>query len=158
MTDDNPFIRQGTDQLSAPVKRREMRLRIAKSDKDAPMKLSAQEKHMQEQSAQAKMWRASKKEEIKKALHGPYGEQMEILYDITRRMTIDDGDKLIDVLRALQLSGADEDTRYVALALIGASCIRVRIQNGFAPMDDSLPFSDEEPTVFEVCRAELGLP
>ena len=72
-----------------------------------------------------------------------------------RRLTIDDSAKLVDYVEQAQwLVDADRLTRYIVLSVIADKIVKLRIQNGYAPFDDSLP--GELPTAFEIIRARLS--
>ena len=50
---------------------------------------------------------------------------------------------------------ADADTRFEVLALIDAAIVTLRERAGLPPIDDTLPWTDEPLTVFQVIREML---
>jgi hypothetical protein len=51
---------------------------------------------------------------------------------------------------------ADDDTRFAVLDLISMHLTNLRERNDLPPFDDSVPFSDDPPTVFEIIKKKLG--
>ena len=150
MSNSNPFLDY------KPPGRRPMRARVVKSDTDAPMKATALEKAERDRSVQMRLYREHRREELEMARHGRFGIDIHRLEKFLRGMSIDDGDALIDLVKISRLPNADLFTRLTTLRLVGDAIERLRIQNGLPPYDDSLP--GEDPTVFEIIRAELGVP
>jgi hypothetical protein len=128
--------------------------KVVKSERDAPMKLSAMEQEQADQSTQLRIWRAFHKAEMEAVRNGPHADDWRELERAVRALTIDNPDALVAHVQAAKwLRKADFQTRRVALSMISNAIIRVRIANGYAPIDDSLP--GEEPTAFEIIRNEL---
>jgi hypothetical protein len=75
------------------------------------------------------------------------------LVALIERMTLDDGDALIDLVEHSPLRHADQETRSLALSLINNGIIYLRESNGLVPFDDPLP--DEEPSAFFVVKEML---
>lgn len=148
----NPFL-----EYQPPGRqRRPMKARVVKSDADAPMMPTAMEKAQRDKSTQMRLHREYWREQLNVAFRSEHGSDMVKLNKFLRQMAIDDGDALIDLVKRSKLPRADVHTRYAALRLVTDGLARLRVQNGLAPFDDSLP--DEPPTVFEIIRAELGVP
>lgn len=151
----NPFRTYAEQAISAPV-RRQMKVKVVQSETDAPMKLTAQEQAQREKSIQMRLYREHLREELAMARNSEFSEEVMWLETFLRRMTLDDGEVLIDFIKRGNLPKADQFTRYTTLRIIGSAIAGLRAQNGYPPFDDSLP--GEQPTVFEIIRAELGVP
>ena len=152
----NPFESLAEQQIAAPVKRKQaaMALRLSRSEKDAPQKLTALEKSQHDRGIQTSLWRAAHRDEVAKAKAGPHGAEFMVLEAELRRLTFEGADDLVAFVQASPLRQAPADIRYLALAAIADAIMRLRITNGYAPFDDSLP--GEEPTAFEMIRGMLG--
>jgi hypothetical protein len=154
----NPFEALAEQQMVAATKARhraaERRAaKVVRSERDAPMKLSEAEQAQADQSAQFRAYRRWKRAEVEAVLE-PHQEWKE-LSRLLRALSIENAADLIEYVRAAGwLHGADLKTRQTALSAIANIIIRLRIANGYAPIDDSLP--GEPPTVFEIIRKELG--
>jgi hypothetical protein len=95
------------------------------------------------------------REQYQALLDGPRGEQWRALSRALRKLTLHNGDELVTHIRdSAWLIESDRNTRLLAMALIGKRFAQVRVQNGYAPFDDSLP--GEEPTPAEVIRGMLS--
>lgn len=147
----NPFLAYAETRS-----RRPMKPKVVRSDADAPMKPTAIEQAHRDKSAQMRLYREHQREELDVARKGEFGDDIHELEKFIRRMTIDSGVELVDRIARSRLPTADIYTRRVAMRLVGDACERLRVQNDLAPFDDSLP--GEDPTVFEQCRMELGVP
>lgn len=140
---------------AAEKRERNRQAKIVQSEKDAPMKLSPMEQAMADSSKQFRGYMKAKRAELKQLLQGPDGERWRELVNVLRALTLEDGDRLIDFVRQQRLCDADPRTRQVAIGLIDDAIERLRVQNGYAPMDDALP--GEPLTVFQIIRDELGV-
>jgi hypothetical protein len=153
---DNPFTRLADQQMVAATKARHKRreAKIVKSEKDAPMKLTPQEQELADRERLARGYRAAKKAEYKKHLEGPNGAGWRLLRDRLDVTTIHNARELPAFIEQQDwLTYGDLDTRQNALGIIAAHIILLRLSNGMAPMDDSLP--GEELTLFEIIRHQL---
>ena len=158
MTDDNPFLRLADQQMVAATKARHRRrdVKLAKSEKDAPMKLSPQAQAQADRAKLMQLYRRANKEEFAKFLRGPNGAKWQKLRSALEYTTIGGSDFLLSFVRNQDwLLNGDLKTRQDALTLIAAHLIVQRLANGMSPFDDSLP--GEEMTLFEIIRKELGL-
>lgn len=127
--------------------------KVVFSDADAPMKLSEMEQQQADQSAQFRAYKRAKKAE-RVAVFEQRAAEWAALSKVLRALTIDGADALIDfVASAAWLHEANHHTRQVALGVISNELIRVRRENGYPPIDDSL--FDEPPTAFEIIREML---
>jgi hypothetical protein len=154
----NPFEQLAAEQMTAPNKRKLERrqARIVRSEADAPMKLSAQEQQLADQSKQMRVYRAWKKSEYDAVKHHPvYAKKWADLVD--RVAALPDGADEFPAYLADQawLLNAEMGIRRLALSFIADRLIRIRLERGLSPCDDSLPFSDEPPTLFETVRDML---
>ena len=152
----NPFENLAEKQIAAPVKRKQaaMALRLSRSEKDAPQKLTALEKSQRDRGIQTSLWRAAHRHELELAHAGPHGEELRFLESELRRLRLRRWRRIWwRSSQASPLRQAPPDIRYLALAAIGNAILRLRISNGYAPFDDSLP--GEEPTAFEIIRSLL---
>ena len=124
-------------------------------DRDAPMVPTQQEKKQRDQQRQYRAYRRHKRAEIRTLLEGQYRIPFLQLSRVLRRLTIEDSKPLLDYVEQAQwMVDADRVTRYIVLAAISHRIIKLRIQNGYAPFDDSLP--GELPTVYEIIRKRLS--
>lgn len=135
--------------------RRPMKAKVVRSDADAPMKPTAMEKAQRDKSAQMRSYNGFWAEQRRLMWKGHYTHGT-MLMKCLRSMTIDDGDALIDLVKRHRFGNDEEYARQVYLRVIGDRLAQLRVQNGLPPYDDSLP--GEDPTVFEIIRAELGVP
>jgi hypothetical protein len=114
------------------------------------------EQKMEDNSILTRRWRRWIRAEVREHLATPYPQQFSELRRLLRRLTIDDGEVLVDYVRAADwLHAAPIATRIVAQRIIAIRIIQLRVRNGLAEIDDSLPFSDEPQTVFEQIRDHL---
>jgi hypothetical protein len=161
---DNPFdqlaaeqmVRATKQRLEASRKRAEKKqAHIVQSEKDAPMILGPQEKKLEDQSKQMRSYRAWRKAEYDTmAKHPLYFKHWNEFTHLVLDLTPDNTDVLVDyVSKAAWLHEAEPGIRRLALSFIADRLIRIRLEQGLAPMDDSLP--DEEPTLFETIRTQL---
>ncbi|MBO4228153.1 hypothetical protein [Bradyrhizobium neotropicale] len=161
MSDIDPFAQAAEEIATAALKakrraaeRRAAKVKLVRSEKDAPMKLSEQEQKLADQSKQMRLYRAWKRSEFEAMLTGPNGTDWRVLATNLRRLTLDHAEDLIAYVRGARwMRESDLRTRQAALALIANRIIRLRLENGLAPMDDSLP--GEAMTAFEIIRSEL---
>lgn len=144
----NPFEAYGETRS-----RRPMRAKVVKSDADAPMKPTEMEKKQRAQTAQLRLYREYWREQIAVTRNGPAGSDFIALEKFLRKMTIDDGEALIDLVQRSRIPKVDWSTKRVALHIIADAIEHVRAVNGYPPFDDSLP--GEPPKVFERIREML---
>ena len=134
---------------------RERRPRVVQSEKQAPMVLRGAEKQIAEDNAQFRRYRRAKAAEYRAALAGPNGELVKELHDALKKLTIDQTEILLNAVELYDWSDVSLGSRYTIISMIDDAIVRLREQNGLAPFDDSI--FDEDPTVFEICRAKLGV-
>jgi hypothetical protein len=132
----NPF--QDFAKEAVPYARRR------KIEKDALVPKTAQEKA---DVAKAKQWELylDELEKRRKVLvTGPYAGTAEALIAFLKALTLDDGEKLVDM--AMVWQSAPRMTRFLVLQLIDEAMINLRTMNGMPPFDD--PLWDEEDNAF----------
>jgi hypothetical protein len=84
-----------------------------------------------------------------------WAREAEELFTLLREMDLEDGEELVDMIVRHRWCEADEDTRAVVLHEINWAIAAVRERYGMPPFDDSLPWSGEQPTLFEIIRRHL---
>jgi hypothetical protein len=130
--------------------------KVVKNERDAPMKPSALEQEQLDKNAQLKLWRAYHRDEINAVINGPYRDNWRELVKTVRDMTFENPGAIVGYVQHAQwLHEADFQTRRVVLSMIARAIMQLREINGYPPFDDALP--DEEPTAFEIIRAELKM-
>ena len=138
---------------AAETRARKREVKVVMSDADAPMKLSELEQQQADQSKQFRLYRQAKRAE-RMVVFERRPAEWGALSKVLRALTIDTAETLLDYVEgAAWLHEADRRTRQVVLGVISSELIRVRLENGLSPMDDSI--FDEEPTVFEIIRTVL---
>lgn len=158
----NAFLALADSQQNAASKARDrgverrMAKLVVKSEADAPMVASAADKQMFENSILLKRYRASLRERRQDLENGPYGREIRALLQLLDSLTATSAPALIEyVTKANWLLDADKGTRLDVLSIISTAIARLRVRNGLAPFDDSIPFSEEPPTAFQVIRKLL---
>jgi hypothetical protein len=69
-------------------------------------------------------------------------------------MGIEDAERLLDILDRLDwFRHADRNIRAYLLSSIDEAIINLRVDNGFAPIDDALP--GEQLTIFQMIKEKL---
>jgi hypothetical protein len=157
----NAFEQLADTQLTQAAKARHHALEkrmanlVVRSERDAPMVASPADRESFEAAQQFRLYNKFIKERSDNLLTGQYGEQVRTLFKILNDLSASPPGALVEWIKHSQLDKADYNTRHNVLAIIGRSIARHRIRQGLAPFDDSLPFSDEQPTVFEQIRTIL---
>ncbi len=158
----NAFLQVADQQQNAASKARdraaERRLAklVVKSEADAPMVASAADKDMWEKSQLLRQYNAAIRQRRADLLAGPHGKEIGELLSLLENLAGSSPIALVRfVTEAIWLREADEDTRFGALSLISTEIMRYRVRQGLPPFDDSLPFSDEQPTAFEQIRYKM---
>ena len=127
---------------------------VLRSDQNAPLKLSAAEQDIAGQSRQLRAYRRHQREQVRLHLMQPHEAEWRELARWLARMTLDDGDVLVEYVRnARWLLEAEMATRQAALSEISRRLITLRLINGYPPIDDALP--GEPDTPFQVIRDML---
>ena len=147
---DNPFEQLAAEQmadatrrkLEASRKRAEKRqAHIVKSDADAPMILGPQEQKLADQSKQMRSYRAWRKAEYDAmAKHPIYFSQWNEFTHRVLELTPDNANEFVGyVAKQRWLLEAEISIRRLALSFLANRLIRMRLEQGLAPLDDSLP-------------------
>jgi hypothetical protein len=97
-------------------------------------------------------WRRWHREELNAALIGPHGAMLERLVSILNELELDSAPRLLSYVRGIDWSTVDYLVRLIALHEINITIVKLRERYGLAPFDDSLPWTDERPTAFEIVR------
>ena len=151
----NPFEQVANAQLSAAAKARHRGLekRMAKlvvqSERDAPMVASPADKEAYEKSAQFRLYKKHFRERTATLRSRP---EFRSLFAILDDLNPSSPTALIAWAANVELQQAD---KHDVLAVIGDKIATFRIEQGLAPFDDSLPFTDEPPTAFQIIRFHL---
>ena len=88
-------------------------------------------------------------------LDGPWGNQIQQIESFLKSMEINDGERLLDILDRLDwFRHADRNIRSYLLSSIDEAIINLRVDNGFAPIDDALP--GEQLTIFQMIKVKLA--
>jgi len=157
----NPFEQLANRQMVAAAKAkhkaaetraRKREVKVVQSEKDAPMVLSDREQAQADQSKQFRLYKLSRRQEQRAVAHHRTAD-WKALSDVLHDLTIDNGQTLVDHIASSVWLRADLHTRRVVLGLVADELIRIRLENGYPPIDDSLP--DEGPTLFEIVRKQL---
>ena len=156
---DNPFEALAAEQmveatkrkLEASRKRAEKRL-VVQSEDDAPMKPGAMEQKLIDQSKQTSGYKVIKRAEFDAMKHHPllFSEWNEFTARVLDLSPDNTTEFVGYVAKQRWLLEAELDIRRLALAFVANRLIRIRLEQGLAPMDDALP--DEPPTLFETIR------
>jgi len=147
----NPFETVSARQTTAYTK---ARLRAAeKRAAKAPMKLTEQEQKQVDSGRQVRLYRQWKRAQMRE-FRSRYPEGFSQLRRTLRNLTINNASDLVVWVQSTQwLKTLPHADRSLVLSAIDQAIARLRVRNGYPPIDDSLP--GEDPTVFEVIRAEL---
>ena len=142
-----------TESTLSPKQKKREAARVVRSEKEAPMVLRGAEKQIAEDNAQFRRYRRAKAADYRRALEGPTGDLIKRLHDVLKQM---DADVLLELIATVDWQSIDQEVRYTVLSMIDDAIVRLREQHGLAPFDNSI--FDEDPTVFEICKAKLGMP
>jgi hypothetical protein len=145
---DDPWADLAAEQISNPVK---VRMRAAKTRAEHKAMKAQDDKTLQFQ-----LWQKWHHQQVTTLMKGPFKKPVRILARFLADMTLQDGRALIELVERGGWHKADRDTRYQVLSLIDARIVYLREAEGWAPFSDAMPFSREEPTVFEIIRSKLN--
>ena len=113
------------------------------------------QKRLKERDQLFRLWQKWHKERKAALLAGEWGEAAQELADFLEQMSLEDAPALVSLVASGPWREANNDTRFLVLEIISHRIIYVRETNGLDPFDDSLPWSDDEPTAFEIIREHL---
>jgi hypothetical protein len=111
---------------------------------------TAAEKALAERDDLFHLWKLHRQERLEALLAGPHGAAARELVAFLQTMTLDDGDRLVEFVRAAGWARVDADTRFEILSLINSAIVAARERAKLPPIDDALP--DETPTTFIIIR------
>ena len=150
----NSFIKYGEITVNRH-RAKPMTVKVVRSEREAPMVLRGAEKALAERSKQmsrAKRWINA---ETQAFLDGPWGNQIKQIESFLKSMGIEDAERLLDILDRLDwFRHADRNIRSYLLSSIDEAIINLRVDNGFAPIDDALP--GEQLTIFQMIKVKLA--
>jgi hypothetical protein len=145
---DDPFSEFAATHMSAYGKAK-LRANATREER----RLAKAELERQYLFQQWQKWHREKRDAL---MTGAYAEQAQQLADFIETMQLEDGAKLIELVAAGPWREADPDTQFCVLELINHAIVWLRESAGLAPFNDSLPWSDEELTVFEIIRSMIN--
>jgi hypothetical protein len=140
----NAFLEFAEKQTPASVKARQRAAEKRRATK-------AQEKALAEREDLFRLWKRWRRERLDALLAGTYGGAARELVAFLQAMTLDDGARLVEFVRAAGWARTDADTKFEVLSLINAAITALRERAGLVPFDDPLP-DDEKPTAYLVIR------
>lgn len=143
---DDPFKRMAV-QIVAP---RKARIRAIQTRAERK-----REKEERDKQILYRLWQKWHREKLDELLAGPHHEAANELSEFLQLMQLTDADALVAKIKAGPWPGADDDTKFTVLSLVSSAIIHLRERAGLEPMDDAIPWSDDEPTVFEIIKAML---
>jgi hypothetical protein len=126
----------------APVKARQ---RAA-----AKRRAKAEAKALAERDDLFRLWKRWRRERVETLLAGPHGAEGRALLEFLQAMSLDDGPRLVEFVRAAGWHHADADTRFEILLLIDGAITALRERHGLPPFDDALP--GEKPNTSLIIR------
>lgn len=143
----DPFDQLADEQISNPVKsrRKAAQTRAERRQKQA----------LAERDTLYRMWKKWHEERKQTLLAGPHAEDAAVLIEFLERMTIEDAENLIELVKWGPWQTVDEDTQFTVLSIIDNAICYLREREGLFPIDDSLIFSDEELNAFLIIRKLL---
>jgi hypothetical protein len=141
----NAFLDYAEKQTPAAVKARQ---RAAEK-----RRATAAEKALAERDDLFHLWKLHRQERLEVLLAGQHGGAARELVAFLQAMTLDDGDHLVELVRAAGWARVDADTKFEVLSLINTAICAVRERAGLPPIDDALP--NEAPTTFIILREML---
>lgn len=157
----NAFEALADQQATQATKRKWKRaeVKVVKSDADAPMVPTAQEREQREKQQLLREWIKWRREESDEMLEGPNGSEYRALLVLLSSLAPSSANALTSyVYRCTWVKKLAHKEKMIVLRAISDSIIRLRQSMGLAPFDDALP--GEEPTAFELIRdyvLDLGL-
>jgi hypothetical protein len=110
----------------------------------------AAEKALAERDDLFRLWRKWRRERLENLLSGPHGERARELVAFLETMTLEDGARLVKLVRTAGWAGTDADTKFEVLSLINAAVTALRKRAGLAEIDDPLP--PEKASAFLIIR------
>jgi hypothetical protein len=144
---DNPFADLADEQMVSPVKARRRAVETRRQRQE--------DKRQSDAQILAQQWRDWHAKRLEELQTGRWREPALTVAKFLERMTLEDGAALEQLVEHGPWRDTDADTRFLILGMISARIVFLREREGWLPFDDSMPFSDEEPTVFEIIKELL---
>jgi hypothetical protein len=138
----NAFLNYAERQTPTAVKARQ---RAAEK-----RRATAAEKALAERDDLFHLWKLHRQERLDALLAGPHGAAARELVAFLQTMALDDGNRLVEFVRAAGWARVDADTKLEILALINTAICAMRERAKLPPIDDALP--GEAPTTFIIIR------
>jgi hypothetical protein len=113
------------------------------------------EKELTARNRTYRMWLRWHEEQWREALKGPHGAELEDLYATLQVLHPGNGQMLIDYVVNRGWHTRDREFKNLVLHQIDMRIVALREALKLEPFDDSLPWMDEEETVFEIIRKHL---
>jgi len=110
----------------------------------------AAEKALVERDDLFRLWKRWRRERLETLLTGPHGDAAREIVEFLQAMTLDDGVRLVELVRAAGWERTDANTRFEILSLIDLTLTELRTRAKLPPIDDPLPH--EESTAFLIIR------
>lgn len=112
------------------------------------MKRRTKEKELADNARLLRAWRDWHREQLEEALAGVHGAVLERLMNYLKDLHA--ARELVDFIAAQNWAAADSNTRLIALHEINKAITRE--ERGLPPISDSIPWTGEKPTAFEIIR------
>jgi hypothetical protein len=112
-----------------------------------------EEKALAEREDLFRLWRKWRKERLDELLAGTHSEAAGALVAFLKVMTLADGARLVEHVRAGGWEHTDADTKFEVLSLINATITTLRERAELPPFDDGFP--GDKPTVFLIIKEML---
>lgn len=132
----------------------EQQARKQKADQHRRANIKA-DKEQRDEQIQFKLYRKAHRAALTALLNNPFvGDKVSALMTYLKTLGPESAPALVDYIDHSEwLKRADEQVRQECLSIIATAIMRVRIQQGLAPFDDSI--GDEPPTAFQRIRQML---
>jgi hypothetical protein len=111
---------------------------------------TAAEKALAERDDLFRLWKKWRQERLEALLNGPHGAAAHELVAFLQTMKLEDGARLVELIRTAGWERADADTKFEVLSLINITITALRDRAELASIDDPLP--DEESSAFLIIR------
>jgi hypothetical protein len=138
----NAFLDYAEKQTPAAVKARQRAVEKRRA--------KAAEKALAERDDLYRLWKKWRRERLDALLNGPHGAAAQELVAFLQAMKLEDGARLVELIRAGGWERADADTKFEVLSLINITITALRERAGLEPLSDPLP--DEESSAFLIIR------
>ena len=143
----NPFLKLAEKQqppASVKARQRAAEKRRTTSAQKAADKASAEREDL------FRLWKKWRRERLETLLAGPHGTAAAELVAFLKAMKLEDGARLVELVRVAGWDHADADTKFEVLSLINVAITALRERAELPPINDALP--GEKPTAFQIIR------